>query len=131
MGRVGLPCWPIGSHAIPGRRQNRAAGGGMRFGFFDQLPCAPGFTEQQRYHDILAQIDLGDEVGFDTVWLGELHFSRAFSILADSLMLLAAAPQRTSRIRLGTALPLLPLANTAKFASEAAAGDFLRHGRVR
>ena len=50
----------------------------MRFGFFDQLPCPPGFTEQQRYHDIIAQIELGDEVGFDTVWLGELHFSRGF-----------------------------------------------------
>ena len=36
----------------------------MRFGVFDQLPCAPGSTEQQRYHDIIAQIELGDEVGF-------------------------------------------------------------------
>ena len=55
----------------------------MRFGFFDQLPCAAGFTEAQRYRDILAQIELGDELGFDTVWLGELHFSRAFSILGE------------------------------------------------
>jgi len=49
----------------------------MRFGFFDQLPCAAGFSEQQRYRDIHGQIVLGDELGFDTVWLGELHFSRA------------------------------------------------------
>src|SRR5256714_12343587 len=99
----------------------------MRFGFFDQLPCAPGFTEQQRYHDILAQIDLGDEVGFDTVWLGELHFSRAFSILADPLMLLAAASQRTSRIRLGTAGTLPPLPNPGQNAGEAASLRLLRH----
>jgi len=32
----------------------------MRFGFFDQLPCPPGFTEQQRFQDIIAQIELGD-----------------------------------------------------------------------
>jgi alkanesulfonate monooxygenase SsuD/methylene tetrahydromethanopterin reductase-like flavin-dependent oxidoreductase (luciferase family) len=102
----------------------------MRFGFFDQLPCAPGFTEQQRYHDILAQIDLGDEVGFDTVWLGELHFSRAFSILADPLMLLAAASQRTSRIRLGTAVTFLPLHNPVKIAKEAAIVDLLSNGRL-
>ena len=81
----------------------------MRFGFFDQLPCAAGFTERQRYHDIIAQIELGDTLGFDTAWLGELHFSRAFSILADPLMVLAAAAQRTTRIRLGTAVTLLPL----------------------
>src|SRR5579871_5979925 len=54
----------------------------MRFGFFDQLPCASGFTEAQRYRDILDQIDCGDALGFDTAWLGELHFSRPFSILA-------------------------------------------------
>jgi alkanesulfonate monooxygenase SsuD/methylene tetrahydromethanopterin reductase-like flavin-dependent oxidoreductase (luciferase family) len=76
----------------------------MRFGFFDQLPCASGYTERQRYQDILAQIELGDTLGFDTAWLGELHFSRAFSILANPLMVLAAAGQQTDRIRLGTAV---------------------------
>src|SRR5712692_4852607 len=78
----------------------------MRFGFFDQLPCADADSERQRYQDLLAQIELGDALGFDTVWLGELHFSRAFSILADPLMVLAAAAQRTTRIRLGTAVTL-------------------------
>ena len=29
----------------------------MRFGFFDQLPCAGGYSERQRYQDIMAQID--------------------------------------------------------------------------
>ena len=51
----------------------------MRFGFFDQLPCASGYSEPQRYKDIIAQIELGDAVGFDTVWLGEIHFIREFS----------------------------------------------------
>ena len=102
----------------------------MRFGFFDQLPCASGFTERQRYKDIMAQIDLGDELGFDTVWLGELHFSRAFSILADPLMVLAAAAQRTTRIRLGTAVTLLPLHNPVKIAEEAAIADILSDGRL-
>jgi len=32
----------------------------MRFGFFDQLPCADSQSESQRYHDILVQIELGD-----------------------------------------------------------------------
>jgi alkanesulfonate monooxygenase SsuD/methylene tetrahydromethanopterin reductase-like flavin-dependent oxidoreductase (luciferase family) len=102
----------------------------MRFGFFDQLPCAPGFSEHQRYRDIIAQIELGDAVGFDTVWLGELHFSRGFSILADPLMVLAAAAQRTSRIRLGTAVTLLPMHNPVKIAEEAAIADILSDGRL-
>jgi len=102
----------------------------MRFGFFDQLPCAAGFSEQQRYRDIMAQIELGDELGFDTAWLGELHFGRDFSILADPLMVLAAAAQRTTRIRLGTAVTLLPLHNPVKIAEEAAIADILSDGRL-
>jgi len=102
----------------------------MRFGFFDQLPCAEGFTEEQRYRDIVAQIELGDELGFDTAWLGELHFSRAFSLLADPLMVLAAAAQRTKRIRLGTAVTLLPLHNPVKIAEQAAVCDILSGGRL-
>ncbi len=102
----------------------------MRFGFFDQLPCPPGYSEQQRYRDIIAQIELDDAVGFDTVWLGELHFSRGFSILADPLMVLGAAAQRTSRIRLGTAVTLLPMHNPVKIAEEAAIADILSNGRL-
>jgi len=102
----------------------------MRFGFFDQLPCADGFSERQRYQDIMAQIELGDTLGLDTAWLGELHFSRAFSLLADPLMILAAAAQRTRRIRLGTAVTLLPLHNPVKIAEQVATADLLSDGRL-
>ena len=42
----------------------------MRFGFFDQLPCAGAYSERQRYLDLIAQIGLGDALGFDTVKAG-------------------------------------------------------------
>jgi alkanesulfonate monooxygenase SsuD/methylene tetrahydromethanopterin reductase-like flavin-dependent oxidoreductase (luciferase family) len=102
----------------------------MRFGFFDQLPRADWQSERQRYQDILAQIELGDELGFDTAWLGELHFIPSFSCLASPLMILAAAAQRTRRIRLGTAVTLLPLHNPVKMAEDAATLDVLSGGRL-
>jgi alkanesulfonate monooxygenase SsuD/methylene tetrahydromethanopterin reductase-like flavin-dependent oxidoreductase (luciferase family) len=102
----------------------------MRFGFFDQLPRAEWQSESQRYQDILAQIELGDVLGFDTAWLGELHFIPNFSCLASPLMILAAAAQRTTRIRLGTAVTLLPLHNPVKMAEDAATLDVLSGGRL-
>ncbi|MBI3802096.1 MAG: LLM class flavin-dependent oxidoreductase [Deltaproteobacteria bacterium] len=102
----------------------------MRFGFFDQLPLANWQSESQRYQDILAQIELGDALGFDTAWLGELHFIPSISCLASPLMILAAAAQRTKRIRLGTAVTLLPLHNPVKMAEDAATLDVLSGGRL-
>src|ERR1700758_3759074 len=100
----------------------------MRFGFFDQLPRADWQSESQRYQDILAQIELGDALGFDTAWLGELHFIPSFSCLASPLMILAAAAQRTKRIRLGTAVTLLH--NPVKIAEDAATLDVISNGRL-
>ena len=102
----------------------------MRFGFFDQLPCASSQSAPQRYQDILAQIRLADTVGFDTVWLGEQHFGPNTSIMASPLMVLATAAQHTERIRLGTAVTLLPLHNPMKIAEEAATADILSGGRL-
>ena len=102
----------------------------MRFGFFDQVPRADWQSESQRYQDILAQIELGDQLGFHTAWLGELHFIPSISCLASPLMILAAAAQRTQRIRLGTAVTLLPLHNPIKMAEDAATLDVLSGGRL-
>jgi alkanesulfonate monooxygenase SsuD/methylene tetrahydromethanopterin reductase-like flavin-dependent oxidoreductase (luciferase family) len=102
----------------------------MRFGFMDHLPCAEWQSEGQRYHDILAQIEFGDELGFDTAWLAEIHFFPDVSRLASPLTVLAAAAQRTKRIRLGTAVTLLPLHNPLKIAEEAATVDILSGGRL-
>ena len=102
----------------------------MRFGFFDQLPRADWQSDSQRYADILAQIELGDALGLDTAWLGELHFMPGISCLPSPLMVLSAAAQRTKRIRLGTAVTLLPLHSPVKMAEDAATADVLTGGRL-
>src|SRR5208282_4043174 len=74
----------------------------VKFGLFYQLPCAPDQSEAVRYQETIEQIVHGDEIGFDTAWLAELHFFRQFSIMPGPLFVATAAAQRTRRIRFGT-----------------------------
>src|SRR5215813_3177279 len=102
----------------------------MRFGLFYQASEAPGQTHADRYAEMFDLIALGDTLGFDVAWLAELHFGGAFSLLASPLMMVPVIAQRTRRIRLGTAVTLLPLHHPLSCAEQAATADVLSGGRL-
>ncbi len=102
----------------------------MKFGLFYQLPCAATQDAATRYQETIEQIVYAEELGFDTAWLAELHFNPMFSIMPAPLLVAAALAQRTTRIRLGTAVLLLPLQHPVRTAEEAAVVDLLSQGRL-
>ena len=102
----------------------------MRFGLFFQVPEAPGRTHAERYGEMLDLVTLADSLGFDVAWLAELHFGGAFSLLASPLMAVPVIAQRTRRIRVGTAVTLLPLHHPLACAEQAATADLLSGGRL-
>src|SRR5215510_2737771 len=102
----------------------------MKFGLFYQLPCAPTQAAATRYQETIEQIVYAEELGFDTAWLAELHFNPLFSVMPAPLILAGAVAQRTRRIRLGTAVLLLPLQHPLRTAEEAAVVDLLSQGRL-
>jgi alkanesulfonate monooxygenase SsuD/methylene tetrahydromethanopterin reductase-like flavin-dependent oxidoreductase (luciferase family) len=102
----------------------------MQCGLFYQLPCAPEQQAVTRYHETIEQIVYADALGFDIAWLAELHFYQPFSILSSPLILAATLAQRTQRIRLGTAVALLPLQHPLRVAEDAATVDLLSQGRL-
>jgi alkanesulfonate monooxygenase SsuD/methylene tetrahydromethanopterin reductase-like flavin-dependent oxidoreductase (luciferase family) len=102
----------------------------MRFGLFYQASQAEGQTHADRYAETLELITLGDSLGFDVAWLAELHFGGAFSLLANPLMVVPVIAQRTKRIRIGTAVTLLPLHHPLSCAEQAATADLLSGGRL-
>jgi alkanesulfonate monooxygenase SsuD/methylene tetrahydromethanopterin reductase-like flavin-dependent oxidoreductase (luciferase family) len=102
----------------------------MKFGLFYQLPCAPAQEAATRYQETIEQIVYAEELGFDTAWLAELHFNPLFSVMPAPLILAAVVAQRTTRIRLGTAVLLLPLQHPLRTAEEAAVVDLLSRGRL-
>jgi alkanesulfonate monooxygenase SsuD/methylene tetrahydromethanopterin reductase-like flavin-dependent oxidoreductase (luciferase family) len=102
----------------------------MKFGLFYQLPCHPTQEVAARYQETIEQIVFAEALGFDAAWLAELHFNPLFSVMPAPLLLAAALAQRTTRIRLGTAVLLLPLQYPLRTAEEAAIVDLLSQGRL-
>ena len=102
----------------------------MEFGVFYQLPCAVDQTPAVRFQNTIAQCQLADELGFDAAWLAELHFNRRFSVMSAPLMIASAVAQTTTRIRIGSAVNLMPLHHPVRLAEEAATLDVLSNGRA-
>lgn len=87
-------------------------------------------TAYQIYQDTLALFAAADRLGFDVGWLAEHHFKPVAGRLPSLFPFLAAAAQRTCRIRLGVATLLLPYANPFRVAEDAAVVDTLSGGRL-
>jgi len=107
----------------------------VRFGLFyeHQVPRPWGHGDERRvFAEALEQIELADRVGFDCVWLVEHHFLEEYSHSSAPDLFLAAASQRTQRIRLGHGIVhALPAINhPARVAERVATLDVLSGGRV-
>jgi alkanesulfonate monooxygenase SsuD/methylene tetrahydromethanopterin reductase-like flavin-dependent oxidoreductase (luciferase family) len=78
---------------------------------------------------MLAQAELAERTGFDSVWVPEGHFEPR-GLFAAPLLLLAAVAARTRRIRLGTTSYLLTVRHPLRVAEDVAVLDQLSGGRV-
>ncbi|HEX9419942.1 MAG TPA: LLM class flavin-dependent oxidoreductase [Methylomirabilota bacterium] len=107
----------------------------MRFGIFyeHQLPrpWAEG-SELKLFQDALDQVELGDRLGIDYAWEVEHHFLEEYSHSSAPEVFLAAASQRTKRIRLGHGIVLMPPGynHPARIAERLATLDLVSNGRV-
>ncbi len=72
---------------------------------------------------------VGEELGFKAIWLAEHHFTR-YGLGASSLVIASNIAARTSRIRLGTAILILPLHHPVRLAEDTATLDLLSDGRL-
>jgi alkanesulfonate monooxygenase SsuD/methylene tetrahydromethanopterin reductase-like flavin-dependent oxidoreductase (luciferase family) len=102
----------------------------MRFGLFSLFDFFPERQQEVDYYrktlDLIVQ---ADALGLDSIWVGEEHFY-SFGICPRPQIFLTAVAQRTQRIRLGTAVSLLPFDNPVRTAEDFAMLDILSNGRV-
>src|SRR3954451_12641149 len=87
-------------------------------------------VERRAFENVMAQVVLADELGYDTAWFVEHHFTRGFSHSSAPDLVLAGLSQRTERIRLGLGVVLLPFQSPIRTAERIATLDIISGGRV-
>jgi len=102
----------------------------MEFGIFHEFPSEKGRSDAEAFADAFDLIDAAERGGLDAIWLAELHFDPARSILSAPMCVASAIAARTSRIKIGIAVQVLPLCNPLRIAEEAATVDQISHGRL-
>jgi natural product biosynthesis luciferase-like monooxygenase protein len=82
------------------------------------------------YQRILQLLEDSERLGFDAAWANEHHFHPYGGMIPFPPVLLGALAARTSRIRLGTSVALLPLHHPLELAEAYAMLDQISGGRL-
>jgi len=82
------------------------------------------------YRQVLEQVELAEELGWECFMFNEHHFLRYGGLIADPAILLAAAASRTSRIRLGPCISIITLRHPLQIAEQYAMVDAISGGRL-
>jgi alkanesulfonate monooxygenase SsuD/methylene tetrahydromethanopterin reductase-like flavin-dependent oxidoreductase (luciferase family) len=104
----------------------------MKFGLFavaDHYPGELPRTVARFYEELLEQAEAADALGFDSFWVAEHHFHE-YGAIPRPPVWLAAAAQRTRRVRLGAGVVVLPFDNPLRTAEDYAMVDVLSRGRL-
>ena len=102
----------------------------MEFGIFHEFLTTQAGSQQEAFRNSFAQIAAAEEWGLDVVWLAEIHMNPTRSLLSAPLTVASAIAARTSRIKIGTAVQILPLGHPLRLAEETATIDQISNGRL-
>jgi natural product biosynthesis luciferase-like monooxygenase protein len=104
----------------------------VKFGYYILNTYVPELDgdSTELYAHWLEQIDAAEDLGFDSFWATEHHFRYFGGMLPNPQLLLAGAAGRTKRMRLGSAVTLLPMHHPLRIAEDFAMVDLLSGGRL-
>src|SRR5881409_2135494 len=89
-----------------------------------------GMTQGELLRATVDHLVRAEALGLDSVWVNEHHFHQYGGLMPSLPTMLAALSQRTSRVRLGTSVVLLPLHNPLVIAEQLAMVDLMSKGRL-
>ncbi|MFD9895042.1 LLM class flavin-dependent oxidoreductase [Amycolatopsis sp. NPDC059027] len=100
----------------------------LRFGAFAVTNRYPGQSDAQVLNRALAAVDAAEQAGFDDIWITEHHFND-YGVNPSGLTFAANILGRTKRMRVGTAVTILPLHSPVHTAEQVALLDHVSGGR--
>lgn len=117
------------THAAPPRADLPPAP--MRHSIFSVQDHHPSLsrTVPDLYDQVIAQAQLAEQLGYDTFFVAEHHFHE-YGAVPNPAVFMAALAQRTSRIRLGSAISILTFHHPLTVAESYAMVDVLSNGRL-
>lgn len=100
----------------------------MRVGAFVLAAQFPGQGQEEALHRAVRSAEVAEESGLDTVWLAEHHFV-PYGVCPSAVTLAALVLGRTRRIRVGTAVSVLPTVHPVALGEQAALLHLTSGGR--
>ncbi|MFJ3551027.1 LLM class flavin-dependent oxidoreductase [Streptomyces sp. NPDC090114] len=100
----------------------------MRVGSFVLAAQFPGQGEGEALHRAVRSAEVAEEAGLDTVWLAEHHFV-PYGTCPSAITLAALLLGRTRRLRVGTAVSVLPTVHPVALGEQAALLHIASGGR--
>lgn len=101
----------------------------MQFGVFLITAQPPGMTAAESIAASCAYAEAAERLGYDHAWVLEHHFTR-YGLVGSALAQAAFILGRTTRLRVGTAINVIPLGHPIRLAEEVALIDQLSQGRL-
>jgi alkanesulfonate monooxygenase SsuD/methylene tetrahydromethanopterin reductase-like flavin-dependent oxidoreductase (luciferase family) len=101
----------------------------MRLAIWSTTTPRANSTHEELFRRQLDEVELAERIGIDQIWFYEHHFQPTAPVPSPNL-LIAAASQRTRRIRFSSMVNILPFRNPLLVAEEAAMLDNLTNGRL-
>jgi len=103
----------------------------MEFGWYVEFHRqVAGQSDTDAFAQGLAQVEQAEQWGLDAIWLAEIHQQASRSVMSVPMTIAAAIAGRTSRMKIGTAVQVLPLCHPLRLAEESATVDQISRGRL-
>jgi alkanal monooxygenase alpha chain len=102
----------------------------MKWGIFLTTANPPDTTHTQVFRDTMKLCNEAERLGYDGVWLLEHHFTR-YGLCGSPLTMAGYILGHSKRLKVGTAVSVIPLEHPVRLAENVALLDQLSEGRLR